>query len=65
MKQWENNLVITLCHSTPEFLRVIRKSDRLVTLWKLTGGNIQNDVLGALAFTGEANAIKVYGFRAR
>lgn len=61
--QWETNPVLTSFKQEPEFLGVLRRTDHIVTLWKMKSRIVSDDILGLLAFTEIAGETKVYGFR--
>ena len=61
--QWETNPVITSFNQNSVFLGVLRRSDHIVTLWKMRSEKAADDILGFLAFKEVDNDVKVYGFR--
>ncbi len=61
--QWDTNPVITTFTQSFDFLGVLRKSDHIVTLWKMRSESVPDDILGFLAFKQVGDEAKVYGFR--
>ena len=50
-------------HSVIRFSGGLRKSDHIVTLWKMRSESVTDDILGFLAFKQVGDEVKVYGFR--
>lgn len=62
-EQWQSNPVLTSFCPDPVFLGVLRRSDHLITLWKMRCNTAPDDILGLLYFQEADGETKVSGYR--